>query len=41
MILFETLLLAFCGGPLGILRGYIMIAWTRKQVLILVFLVKA
>lgn len=30
MILFETLLLAFCGGPLGILLGYITIAWTRK-----------
>ncbi len=28
MILFETLLLAICGGPLGILLGYITIRWT-------------
>lgn len=29
MILFETVLLALCGGPLGILLGYITIARTR------------
>ncbi len=28
MILFETLLLAMCGGPLGVLLGYISIAWS-------------
>lgn len=31
MILFETLMLSFCGGPLGVLLGYITIAITQAR----------
>lgn len=31
MILFETLLLALCGGPLGIVLGYITISWAGTE----------